>query len=159
MTAAEVCEKYGIKESTLKNNFQRTADAILKKHKVKLIKKGRGAKAVYIEVQDDERALTMFHENREVFFLDEESMNLAIWECNILLAIILCPMLVFRGSYLEMLDYVRVKPTAANLKSLKKTLQSLSDKGWIHYYIDETDNNYFVGALYRAIEQKYRGRN
>ena len=47
MTLAEVSEKYGIAESTLKAQFPRAQKSILKKYGVQIMKLGRGADATY----------------------------------------------------------------------------------------------------------------
>ena len=63
MTLEELAKKYNIKESTIKKNFSRTQETIIKKYGVKIIKEGRGDKAIYTEeiIQMDKitTALTM----------------------------------------------------------------------------------------------------
>ena len=70
------------------------------------------------------------------------------------LTIVATPMLVFRGSYEDFLNYILLKSTSNNLKDLKQALQELSDREYISYTIDKTDNNYFVAALYRKREEQ-----
>ena len=52
-------------------------------------------------------------------------------------------MLVFRGSYEDFLNYIQLKVSKENLDDLKETLQELTDREYISYTIDKTDNNYF----------------
>ena len=63
-------------------------------------------------------------------------------------------MLVFRGSYEDFLNYIQLKITKESIEELKATLQELTDREYISYTIDKTDNNYFVAALYRKREEQ-----
>lgn len=157
LTFEEVCSKYNVSESTLLNAFPRTQKSILKKHGVKLFKEGRGRAAVYREeVENDSRALTMYEETKNEIILDGESMQLISWEFMVFLAIVMTPMFVFRGSYEEFLKYAGVKPSIQNVLLLQGTLTSLSRKDFITYVVDKTDENYFLAAIYRAVEKKMK---
>lgn len=154
LTFEEVCEKYKVSESTLLNAFPRTQKSILKKHNIKLIKEGKGRSAVYREeVANDNRALTMYEETKDEIILDGESMQLISWEFMIFLAIVMTPMLVFRGSYEDFLKYAGVKPSPQNILLLQGTLTSLSRRDYISYVVDKTDENYFLAAIYRKVEE------
>lgn len=63
-------------------------------------------------------------------------------------------MLVFRGSYTDFLDYIQLSVTDDNIEELKATLQELTDREYISYTIDKTDDNYFVAALYHKREEQ-----
>lgn len=153
MTLQEVCEKYGVSESSLTTAFPRTQKAILKKHGVKIIKEGRGQKAVYLEEWlDDKRAINMYEETKDVVIIDKESLKLMSWDFMVLLAIVTTPMLVFRGSFSDFLKYVEVPVNESNIRNLKQALSSLEGRGIISYTLDKTDFNYFVVALYRRVE-------
>lgn len=157
LTFDEVCAKYNISESTLLNAFPRTQKSILKKHGVKLFKEGRGRAAVFREeVENDSRALTMYEETKDEIILDGESMKLISWEFMVFLAIVMTPMFVFRGSYEDFLKYAGVKPSPQNILLLQGTLTSLSRKEFITYIVDKTDENYFLAAIYRAVEKKMK---
>ena len=58
MTAEEICEKYGCSMSSLTTNFNRFAKKILKEKNIRIVKEGRGKNATYIEMENDNRALT-----------------------------------------------------------------------------------------------------
>lgn len=155
MTLQEVCEKYGVSESSMKSMFPRTQASILKKHGVKIIKEGRGAKATYREEWvDDKRAVTLYEETKQEIMINEESFKLMNWDFMVFLAIVTTPMLVFRGSYIEFLKYVEAPVTDANLRMLKDALIGLRDREFISYTIDKTDSNYFIAAIYRRVEEE-----
>lgn len=155
MTLQEVCNKYNVSESSLKSNFPRVQQSILKKHGIKIVKEGRGAKAIYKEsIEDDNRAMTLYEETREEMLMDRESLKLMDWDFLVFLAIITTPMLVFRGSYDDFLKYVEISNTENNKRMLKDALIKLKEKDLIIYDIDKTDNEYFIAALYRKVEEE-----
>lgn len=157
MTLKEVCEKYGVAESSMTNAWPRTQKAILKKYGVKLEKEGRGQKAVYTEtIENDNRALTMYEEIKDEMIIDNESFKLMNWDFLVFLAIVTTPMLVFRGSFEDFLRYVEVKPTKENIVALKGALSSLEERDFISYNLDKTNIDYFVAALYRKTEEEMR---
>jgi hypothetical protein len=154
MTLQEVCEKYSIAESSMKNAFPRSQKAILKKYGVKIIKEGRGKKAIYREEWiDDMRAKTMYNEVKDVMVISNDSLSLINWEFMVFLALITTPMLVFRGSFEDFLKYVEVKVTSNNITLLKEALSNLEEKNYISYNLDRTDYSYFVAAICRKTEE------
>lgn len=153
MTAQEVCDKYGYSLSTLKNNFTKVAATILKKHNVRLVKEGRGANTNYIEIEDDQRALTMYDEVKDIA-MNQGTISLANWDLLALVAICCTPMAVFRGSYKEFLGYIELGATSANIDALKLALFDLKKREYIMYQVDKTNEDYFMAGLYRAIEEE-----
>ena len=156
MTLQEVAQKFQISEKSLTGAFPRTQKSILKKWGVHLIKKGRGVSATY-EIEEevsDCRAMTLYNEIKDDIAFDEESIRLMTWPFLVFLTIIATPMLVFRGSYEDFLQYIQLKISKENLQALKDTLQELNEREYISYTIDKTDNNYFVAALYRKREEQ-----
>jgi hypothetical protein len=153
MTLQEVCMKLDLSESSVKTNFARTQKILLRKN-IKLIKKGRGAAATYeIEYLNDNRAMTIYEELKEDIILSNESIEFPNWEFLVFLAIVTTPMIVFRGSYKEFLQYVQMKDSENNLKNLKEALEGLASRDIIVYMIDKTDENYFIATIYRKIEE------
>jgi len=156
MTIEEVAKRFGVSETSLKGAFPRTQKAILKKWGVHLIKKGRGDGVTY-EVQEEKadlRALTLYDEIKDDIAIDEESVKLMTWPFIVFLTIVSTPMLVFRGSYTDFLEYIQLTVTDENIEELKITLEELMNREYISYTIDKTDNNYFVAALYRKREEQ-----
>lgn len=153
MTAEELCAKYGYSLNTLSTNFNRIAKAILKNHNIRIIKEGRGKTATYIEVENDNRALTMYEEVKDIA-MNQGTIHLANWDLLALVAICCTPMVVFRGSYKEFLGYVDMAPTAANISALKLALVDLLQKEYIMYQVDKTNEDYFIAGLYRAVEEE-----
>lgn len=154
MTLQEVCKKYEVSESSMKNAFPRTQKAILKKYGIKIIKNGRGASASYKEeIDNDMRATTMYDEVKEEMSLSNESLKLMNWDFMCFLAIITTPMMVFRGSYEDFLNYIGCKVNIANIQYLRVALNNLSEREFIEYRIDKTDNKYFFAGLYRQVEK------
>lgn len=66
MTAEELGKKYGYSLNSITSNFNRVYRAILKKHGIRIVKEGRGKNATYIEMEDDQRALTMYEEVKDI---------------------------------------------------------------------------------------------
>ena len=153
MTLQEACEKLNLSESSLKTNFARTQKTLLKKS-IKLIKIKEGKDISYeIEYLNDNRAMTLYEEMKQDIALNNESISFPSWEFLVFLTIITTPMMVFRGSYKDFLNYVQVNDSDVNIKYLKEALQALVDKDIINYMIDKTDNNYFVATIYRKVEE------
>lgn len=153
MTLREICDKLDLSESSVKTNFTRTQKILLKKN-IKLIKNGRGAAATYeIEYLNDNRAMTIYEELKKDIILSNESMEFPNWEFLVFLAIVTTPMIVFRGSYREFLQYVQMKDSENNLKNLKEALEGLASRDIIVYMIDKTDEDYFIATIYRKIEE------
>ena len=78
MTLEEVSKKFGVSEKSLTGAFPRTQKSILKKWGVHLIKKGRGAAAIY-EIEEEKtdcRAMTLYNEIKDDIAFDEESIHL-----------------------------------------------------------------------------------
>lgn len=155
MTLQEVCKRYGVSESSLKSNFPRTQQVILKKYGMKIVKKGRGDKAIYEErIESDNRAASLYDESKEEMLMDRESLKLMDWNFLVFLTIITTPMLVFRGSYEDFLKYTEMPNTENNMRMLKDALIQLKEKDLISYNIDKTDNNFFIAGLYRKVEEE-----
>ena len=52
--------------SSLTSNFNRFAKKILKDKNIRIVKEGRGKNATYIEIENDNRALTMYQEVKDI---------------------------------------------------------------------------------------------
>lgn len=156
MSLSELCEKYGVSESSVKTAFPRTQKAIQKKYGVKIIKEGRGNSAEYFERwEDDCRATSMYDEFKDEIIIDNESFKLMDWDFLVFLAIIITPMRVFRGSYEDLLRYIEINVTDRNLFLLKHALEELRQKKFINYEIDYTTNEkYLVAYIYRNVEKE-----
>lgn len=158
MTREEVCEKYGVSDSSLKTNYRRTQQAILKKYGVKIEKEGRGEYATYREVKDVdlERAISMYKEAKDDFAITKTTLKLVNMEFCCFLGIVITPMLVFRGNFKEFAKYMEIKPTEANIAAIKSALSSLEEKGFIIYTLDYTDRTYFIASVSRKVEVEMR---
>lgn len=153
MTAKELSEKYGYSLNSIQTNFNRVYKAILKKHGIRIAKEGRGKNATYIEMEDDQRALTMYEEVKDIA-MNQGTISLANWDLLALVAICCTPMAVFRGSYREFLGYVDLEGTAAHIGALKLALKDLLEKEYIMYQVDKTNEDYFIAGLYHAVEEE-----
>lgn len=131
MTAKEVCDKYKITETTLKTKFNRTQDSIFKKYGVKLIKEGRGESAIYREeIVSDNRAETMFIEVKPVINSErrgvmKNDLSLSNFTFCVFLGVVTTPMLVFRGTHKDFLNYIQVANTEDNIKKLEGAINDL----------------------------------
>lgn len=155
LTLEEVCEKYNVSQSSVKTKWKRTKESIIKKYGVSLEKRGVGASALYEECfENDNRAITIYEEVNENLGISEEQIRLMNWDFLTFLGIIITPMLVFRGSYVDFLKYLGVTVSKEHIEEIKASLLELQSRNFIIYHIDDTDENYFVASLYRKVEQE-----
>ena len=157
MTRKELSERYGIAEYTIKSQFTRAKNTMLKKYNLILTRTGRGDSADY-QVEpvggSDQRAITMLKEKkREVMIANNGFSNLLDFNFMVFLAICTTPMGTFYGSYEDFLDYVEVKKTKANKTNLKEALNMLSASEYIEYIIDKTNDNYFNAFLFKRTRE------
>lgn len=153
MTLEELCEKYKVAPSTVKSHWGRTHDSILKKWGVSIVRfKDENKNYVFMETEDDNRALTIYEEdkNREVCIaLSQEDILLDNLAFLSYIGIIVTPMSVFRGSYKDFLVYINCPQTALNKDNIKKVLVWLKDNDYIMYQEDKTNKEYFIAGLYK----------
>lgn len=141
MTLQEVCEKYQVAESSMKSQFKRTQNSILKKYGIKIIKDGRGAKASYREqVESDNRAENMFQALKPIHDtgIMKNDLTLPNFTFCVFMGVITTPMLVFRGTYSDFLKYVEVTDTEQNIQFLKESIESLVQLHIINCIVDNT---------------------
>lgn len=154
MTAQELSQKYGISENSILTNFPRAQKSIIKKYQIKIEKEGRGQAATYLEIPlVNDRAMSMYEETKDNFALDSASFALTSADFCCLVAIILTPMMVFRGSFKDFCHYMQINDSKENITVIKKALTRLDSQDYINFVIDKTDNNYFAAILYRKAEQ------
>ena len=154
MTAQELCQKYGISENYLARNFPTVQKSIIKKYQIKIEKEGRGKAAIYLEIPlINDRAMSMYEETKDTFALNSASFTLTNADFCCLVAIILTPMMVFRGSFKDFCHYMQINDSKENIAAIKEALTRLSSQDYINFIIDKTDNNYFAAILYRKAEQ------
>ena len=154
MTAQELSQKYGISENSILTNFPRAQKSIIKKYQIKIEKEGRGQAATYLEIPlVNDRAMSMYEETKDNFALDSASFALTSADFCCLVAIILTPMMVFRGSFKDFCHYMQINDSKENIAVIKEALTRLDSQDYINFVIDKTDNNYFAAILYRKAEQ------
>lgn len=156
ITLKELCDNYNLTEQQIKKNFKKVQQKLLKKYKVALSKSGRGKDTLYKitlnQSNEAKHAISMFDEIKKEIFMDQkEFRDLIEWEFIIFLAISFTPYRVYRGTYKEFLDYMKLKPTAANVRKLKPILEDMHMKNYIIYSLDQTDENTFVVGLTKKI--------
>lgn len=156
MTIEELGKTLGISTTTLKDQFPKTKAKLAEKGII-ITKTGRGKTANYeIEynnVFNDERAITIFEEERKTdIYLQEDMLRMVDWNLLLFIGVCLTPMLTFRGSYEDFLKYAGFIPSSANIQSLKKALEEMNND-YIGYYPDKTNENYFTASIYRQAEQ------
>lgn len=130
MTPEQICDLLDISVNTLKGQFKRMA-AKAEKKGYKLTKEGRGANTKYYLESLAPRAKTLFEEESKDMNLDKESLSLDNWELNILLATLLTPMRIFRGTEKEFLEYLDVSIQTSNRKKIKEAIDSMVKKDYI----------------------------
>ena len=158
MTLSELSKIVGIAEGTLKNQFKREAERLAKKG-IFISKTGRGKSVEYFieydELFNDNRANTIFEEEKANIYLMDDMLKMLDWNLLVFLGICLTPLLVFRGSYEDFLTYAGVTPSSANVVLLKEALKEMNDK-YIGYYPDKTDDNYFTASIYKTVENELK---
>lgn len=154
MNIKQVCEKFDYSESYVSKNFPKFQKAMLKKGIV-VQKIGRGKNAVYQIVEDNSRAITLYKEDetRTVMLSKDSMQHMINMDFAVFIGIIMTPLQVFRGSYNDFLDYVKINKTEDNRQNLKASLNFLFQNQYIHYAVDKTDKNYFFAGIYRKIEE------
>lgn len=158
MDVKEVCTMFDCSQSSLLTNFSRTQSTIYKKYHVLIQKKGRGKNAIYQIIKDDSRALTLFKEEEtRAVMLDTNSMKeMMDLRFAVFLGIIMTPLQVFRGSYVDFLKYIQMNNTQNNRNNIKEALEFLAQKDYIHYAVDKTNKNYFFAGIYRKVEEEIK---
>lgn len=157
MTAEQLAATYDISLSTITSNFPRTQQAIKKKYGVVVEKIGRGKKAIYMiknfERSDPNRALTIYESKEKNLIPMASAVGLIDINFFVFIGIVSSPQRSFRGSYLDLLQYLEVAATAEDIITVKKALQELADHNLIMYIEDDTDPMYFMAGVKRKAEQ------
>ena len=155
MTLQEICQKYGVSENSMKNQFARTVEKIRMKHGVLIEKSGRGASATYTETYL--QALTYDDEQNRVenFPIVLEALSLAEWQFLVLLCVLSSPFGVFRGNARTFLEYYRMGATDSRIKEIEIAVQELTKNEWIDIIYDKsTDEGFFTLYVKRAMEKE-----
>ena len=155
MTRQELCEQYNIAESSIKTSFKQVQKRFDKKGLI-LVKQGRGDKADYIVMSKEDRSATYLQTFKtEIGMTKMQFHDLKDFRFIVLLGIITCPHLVFRGTLSQFLDYIQVEDSKYNRQVLKESFQDLIDKHFI-LYADDTSTNegYFIVSILRKKEQE-----
>lgn len=156
MTRKELSEKYHLTESSIKNNFGRIQQSMMKKYGLILTKTGRGEKTEY-QVTDAEgnegRALAMSQEKNHQIMIAQDSLKTIDFNFMVFLAICMTPMGAFYGSYEGFLEYAELAKTKDNMDNLKEALTMLSAAKYINYIVDETNENYFNVFIFKKVRE------
>ena len=167
MNIEEVSKLLNVSISSLETNFPKTKLKMEKKGIILNKEGSRGPQHKYIREkyfsnQYFQEILneidSTIPENQKEVFMSEETLNLAEFEFYIFLAIVLTPMMVFRGSYTDFLKYMDVPHPGSkkNKELLIKALESLAEQKVIMYNVDDSageDDVYFVATILRKAEK------
>ena len=155
MTRQELCEQYNIAESTVKTSLKQVQKRFDKKGLI-LTKQGRGDKADYIVVSKEDRSSTFLETSKvEIGMTKMQFHDLKDFRFIVLLGIITCPHLVFRGTLSQFLDYIQVEDNKYNRQILKESFQDLVNRHFVLYADDNsTDEGYFIISILRKKEQE-----
>lgn len=135
MSAEEVAEKFGYSLNSIKTKFKRTQQAIKKKFNVEIIK-CQGLQGTYYIVSD-ERAKTMFDEEKNELYIPLESLKIENFAFYILIGIAATPQGVFRGTRKDLLRYVGIAVNDKNEKLVDGVLILWTALNIILFDIDE----------------------
>lgn len=133
----------------MSKNFKRTQESFLKKG-IHITKEGRGKNASYFINQDTGHAITLFEEKKNKL-ISSNDLRLNNLDFLVFIAIVVTEYQVYRGSFVSFCSYIKLKNN--KVEDIKASLIRLQKNKLIHYYVDETDDNYFVAALLRKAEQ------
>lgn len=150
-TAKEVAEMFGYSQSSILNNFKRTAAAIKKKYNVDLIKCEKADGSIYYQILEDTRALTIYNEVNDIP-VTIESLKYEEYEFFIFLAIAASPFGAFRGKREDLLKYVGIKNNKKNIQVLNSVLDSLVERGCIKYH---EDGDFIIVYIKGDLENNY----
>lgn len=155
MTRKELCEQYNISESSVKTSFTKVQKSFDKKGLI-LTKQGRGDKAIYTVVSKEDRSETFLQTAKfEIGMTKMQFHDLKDFRFIVLLGIITCPHLVFRGTLSQFLNYIQVQDTKYNRNILKESLTDLVSRNFILYADDNsTEEGYFIVSILRKKEQE-----
>lgn len=157
MTALQLAQKFGYSQSYIKKHWKQAQLSLQKKHKVEVVRKGRGQSTDYIIVKNNKRANLLYEEvDGTKALVNHDSLKMINMDFITLVAIIMTPYQVWRGSYRQFLEYIAIPVNGQNIDDLKKSLESLHSKDYIHYAVDKTDPSYFFTGIYRKIEQQMK---
>lgn len=139
MTLKELCIKYGYSESSVKSKWSQVQKSILKKTGVKIEKIGRGSNISYEEqVPADNRAIVMFEETKDAILMNKDVFTYENLEFTCFLGIVLTPMMVFRGSYLDLTRYIGLEISSENIERVKNAIFELKNRNIVFVYEDHT---------------------
>ena len=154
----ELSATYGIAKSTIQRNFKRVQEILKEKYDVELQKEGRGANAFYYIKQfnpiDTKRAVSLYKSVETNMMPAVTAAGLLDLHFLIFIAIVSTPQRVFRGSYVDLLNYIEIKPSIENISTAQQILHALAEKKYIMYIEDETDSMYFMAGILRRTEQE-----
>lgn len=131
MNLEELCKKYGYSAGYVKDHFRNVQDRIFKDKGIKIIKEGRGAKATYREeLVSDNRAENMFIEVKPMLESErrgvmKNDLSLSNFTLCVFLGVVTTPMLVFRGTHKDFLNYIQVANNEENVKKLEGAINDL----------------------------------
>lgn len=157
MTVEELAEEIGKSVSSIKNQWKRTKENYEKKTGARLVKTGRGAAASYEIIKPEEIRALAFYDEKEAekcLFVDDEAIKLKNLPLVSLMALMVRPDLVYRGSYEQFLEYVGVKVTKKNTELLIGALNDLESRGYIMGGSDKTTTNWFIAGITRSMEKQ-----
>ena len=153
MTLQELCKKYKLAESTVKQQFTRVAAKIEKDTGILIVKTGRGANVQYEEIFP-ERALTFEDEEVDEIKLSLGALGLQDWQLLMILCTLIAPMGVFRGNAESFLEYFHLPVTPGRIKEVNAAVQELSNNEWVQVIFDtSTDDGYFILCVKRKMEE------
>lgn len=162
MTGEELCKKFGVSKSALSSHFKRAQEQIKKKYGVEVEKIGRGASADYV-IKDSggeiKSSIALIQDAHRDVLMDKECLsNLIDWDFMVFIGIITCPLMVFRGTYEQFLEYVGIQnKNEQNIQRLKASFAALCSRGYIDYVLDtSTNENYFVSYIKRKTENEMK---
>lgn len=104
----------------------------------------------------EKRASTMYQEEKESVSISTQNFAAINWDFFTFLGVAMTPQLVFRGTYKQFLSYCDIAVSRSNIEHLKESIASLVEQELLMYKIDPTNENYFVIAIFRKVEQEMK---
>jgi uncharacterized protein YerC len=151
LTAKEVAEMFGYSVSTIEKKFPTTSATIKKKFNVEVCRIKYNNKTFYMILEDENnRALTLYQEKNDISIIPE-SLKFEELKALVFYALAAANQSVYRGTLENLLKYIEITPTKANIEKLNKALKELEEE---HYIRCVEDKDYIIAFITAELEHE-----
>lgn len=152
-TAAQISQRFGYKQNSIKKNFKRVSESIKKKHGLSLLKTKINGQLYYLIVEEDNKAINIYNEEHSIAVC-LESLCLQDMQFLVFLTVAASNNGTYRGTKQSLLNYLCIPVNKRTIQYLKEAVAALKNKEFL-LNVDTEDDGYITLILKRAIERKY----